>query len=330
MDGNLSGKTEPEMSWKAAFLNTPGPRSVRSSLLLMAKGMCMGAADTIPGVSGGTIALITGIYEDLLAAIKSANIRMAAALLRLDLKTALSELHLRFLLPLFFGIALAVLSLARLMNHLITHHPVPTWSLFFGLIAASVWVVGRQVAKWEIPTAAAFAAGAAGAFVLVGLVPVTTPEDLWFVFASGVMAICAMILPGISGAFILLILGKYEFIIATLENPLIARNMLILAVFLSGCAVGLAGFSRFLKMLLQKYHAVTLAFLAGLMLGSMRKIWPWKETLETAVIHGKLRILKERNVIPDAFDADVMAALALVVLGFLVVVVLERVSRSRD
>jgi putative membrane protein len=321
-------KKDP-VTWKEAFFCSPGPASLRSSVLLMMKGLCMGAADTVPGVSGGTIALITGIYEDLLAAIKSANAKMAAALLRFDFKRALCELHVRFLISLFLGIGVAILSLARLMNYLLAHHAELTWSMFFGLIAASIWVVGKQV-KWSPGTGFSFLAGAAGAFVVVNLMPATTPEDLWFVFLSGMLAICAMILPGLSGAFILLILGKYEFIIATLENPFLAKNLLIIGVFAAGCAIGLAGFARFLKLLLQKYHYPTLAFLTGLMLGSMRKIWPWKETLETALIHGKLRVLKERNVWPDALDGDLGVALCLVAAGFLGVLVLERLSNVKS
>ncbi len=321
-------KIRKNMTWKDAFFCSPGPRSLRGAVLLSLKGLCMGAADTVPGVSGGTIALISGIYEDLLAAIKSANAKMAAGILRLDLKGALSELHIRFLLSLFLGIGIAVLSLARLMNYLLVHHAELTWSLFFGLIAASIWVVGKQV-NWSAGTGVSFAAGTIGAFIVVNLMPATTPEDLWFVFLSGMLAICAMILPGLSGAFILLILGKYEFIISTLENPFLAKNLVIIAVFAAGCAVGLAGFARFLKLLLQKYHHLTLAFLTGLMLGSMRKIWPWKETLETAMIHGKLRVLKQQNIWPDAVDADIVSALCLMMTGFVAVMVLERLSRVR-
>lgn len=293
------------------------------------KGLCMGAADTVPGVSGGTIALITGIYDDLLSAIKSANTKMVMRILKFDLKGALCELHIRFILSLFLGISISILSLAQLMNYLLQHHPVPTWSLFFGLIAASIWVVGKQVEKWTPGTGVSFLSGAGAAFIIVNLMPASTPEDLWFIFLSGLMAICAMILPGLSGAFILLILGKYEFIIATLKNPFLVENIQIIIVFISGCAVGLAGFARFLKLLLQKHHNLTLAFLTGLMFGSMRKIWPWKETLETAMIHGKLRVLKEKNIWPQAFDSDLAVAVCLIFAGFLAVLALERLSRVK-
>ena len=323
-------KTKSDISWKDAFFSSPGPNSWKSSFLLMLKGLCMGAADTVPGVSGGTIALITGIYEDLLTAIKSANAKMVACILKFDLKGALSELHIRFILSLFLGIGVAVLSLARVMSYLLAHHAMLTWSLFFGLIIASIWVVGKQVGKWTSATGVSFLAGAGVAFVIVNLMPATTPEDLWFVFVSGLLAICAMILPGLSGAFILLILGKYEFIIATLENPFVMENIQIIIVFLAGCAFGLAGFARFLKLLLMKYHNLTLAFLTGLMFGSMRKIWPWKETLETAMIHGKLRVLKERNIFPEAIDSELMFAVCLIIVGFLAVLALERLSHIKD
>jgi len=317
-------------SWKDVFFYSPGPRSLKSSLLLTLKGVCMGAADTVPGVSGGTIALITGIYEDLLAAIKSVDAMFLKRLVKFDLKGAFSGLHIRFLLSLFLGIGISILSLAQLMSYLLHHHPVATWSLFFGLIAASIWVVGKQVEKWTPGNGLSFLIGTGTAFVVVNLMPATTPEDLWFIFLSGVLAICAMILPGLSGAFILLILGKYEFIIATLKNPFTAEHMGIIAVFGMGCAVGLAGFSRVLKFLLTAYHNLTLAFLTGLMFGSMRKVWPWKETLETGIINGKLHVLKERNMFPANIDTDLYFAMFLIVVGFIAVICLERFSRVKE
>jgi putative membrane protein len=294
----------------------------------MLKGACMGIADAIPGVSGGTIALITGIYEDLLAAIKSVDVSLIGRFLRLDFKGALAGFHVRFILALFFGIAAAILSLARVMSYLIQHHPVPTWSLFFGLIAASVWVVGRQVEKWGAAAGVSLTAGTVAGLLIVNLVPVATPETYGFIFFSGMIAICAMILPGISGAFILLILGKYEFIIATLKNPFLPENMAVIAVFGVGCAIGLAGFARVLKFLLQTYRSTALAFLTGLMAGAMWKIWPWKEVLETAEVGGKMRALKERNILPENLDGDVLLAVALMAAGFLAVLALERLSRK--
>lgn len=319
----------PALSWKEAFFTSPGPRTARQALLLALKGVCMGSADIIPGVSGGTIALITGIYEDLLAAIKSMDLRMLRRLAALNFKGALSGFHFRFLLSLFLGVGLAVITLARLMNYLIHVHPVPTWSLFFGLIAASIWVVGRKVERWTLGIAIGLAAGAAAGYTIVNLVPAVTPETLDFVFLSGVVAICAMILPGISGAFILLILGKYEFITATLKNPFLLSNLEIIAVFLGGCVVGLAGFTRVLKYLLEHYHGLALAFLTGLMAGSMRKIWPFKETLETALIGGRSFVINQ-NVLPRAFTPEVVFAVFLMAAGFGMVICLERLSAREE
>lgn len=290
----------------------------------------MGSADIIPGVSGGTIALITGIYEDLLRAIKSVDMRFIRNIISLDLKNALSTLHLRFIASLFFGIALAIVSLARLMNYLLHHHPVFTWSLFFGLIAASILVVGKKVTLWRTPTVICFICGIVAATFIVHLIPVATPETPAFIFMSGVIAICAMILPGISGAFILLILGKYEFITATLKNPFVLENMIIIVIFCAGCGVGLLGFSRLLHFLLDRYHNLSLAFLTGLMAGSLQKIWPWKEILETRVIRGKVHVLADRNILPTSLDGPFFAAIALIVAGFAAVLLLEKISEKRS
>ena len=317
-------------SWKAAFFESPGPVSVREAVTLALKGICMGSADVIPGVSGGTIALITGIYEDLIAALRSLDIKMARKILSFDIKGAVASVHIRFLLTLFSGIIVAVLSLAQLMNYLLHHHPVPIWSLFFGLIVASILVVGKQVTDWMGKAGICFVAGILAAAVIVNLIPIKTPEALWFIFLCGIVAICAMILPGISGAFILLILGKYEFITATLKNPFLAQNMIVILVFCLGCFVGLAGFSRVLNYMLGKFHNLSLAFLAGLITGSLLKIWPWKEILETQVIRGKPHIIWGRPIMPDTFGGELYFAIALMVLGFLGILVIERWARGEN
>ncbi len=316
-------------TWKEAFAASPGPGSVRQAAVLYVKGLCMGSADVIPGVSGGTIALITGIYEQLIAALKSLDLKAVRRLLSLDIKGALAEIHVRFLASLFLGVLTAIISLARLMNYLLHHHPVPTWSFFFGLIAASILVMARQVNGWTGATVTWFVAGIVAASVIVNLLPVTTPEALWFIFFCGVVAICAMILPGISGAFILLILGKYEFITATLKNPFLLPNMVIILVFSLGCVVGLAGFSRVLNYLLQRFHNLTLAFLTGLITGSLQKIWPWKQVLGTRQIGDKLQVIWGRPILPAGVDSEVAAAVLLALLGFVVVLVIERLSRQR-
>jgi putative membrane protein len=311
-------------TWKAAFFESPGPVTVKKAVSLALKGICMGSADVIPGVSGGTIALITGIYEDLIAALRSLDIKMVQKVFRLDIKGALADVHIRFLLTLFSGIIVAILSLAQLMNYLLHHHPVPIWSLFFGLIVASILVVGKQVTNWLGKAGICFLAGILAAAVIVNLIPIKTPETHWFIFLCGVVAICAMILPGISGAFILLILGKYEFITATLKNPFLVQNIIVILVFCLGCGVGLAGFSRVLNYLLGKFHNLTLAFLAGLITGSLMKIWPWKEILETQVIRGKAHVIWGRPIMPDSFGSEFYFAIALMAAGFLGILVIER------
>jgi putative membrane protein len=316
-------------TWKEAYWASPGPRSFRQAAVLYLKGLCMGSADVIPGVSGGTIALITGIYEQLITALKSIDLKAVQRLLVFDIKGILAEIHVRFLVGLFLGILTAILSLARLMNYLLHYHPVSTWSFFFGLIAASILVMGKQVDGWSGGAGIWFVAGIIGASVIVNLLPVTTPEALWFIFFCGVVAICAMILPGISGAFILLILGKYEFITATLKNPFLPRNMMIIAVFCIGCVVGLVGFSRVLNYLLQRFHNLTLAFLTGLITGSLQKIWPWKQVLGTREISGKLHVIWGRPILPPSVDSELVTAVFLALLGFITVLVIERLSRQR-
>ena len=314
------------LTWKEAFNASPGPRSFRAAVLLFGKGICMGSADIIPGVSGGTIALITGIYENLLQAIRSVGLNMVNRLLGFDFKGALAEVHVRFLIPLFMGICLAIVSLARLMNYLLHHYPVFTWSLFFGLIAASILVVGKKVKGWTGGPVLWFLIGVAGAYIIVSMIPVSTPEAFWFIFISGLIAICAMILPGLSGAFLLLILGKYEFITGALRNPFLPDHLLIILVFCAGCITGLVAFSRVLNYFLQKYHTVTLAFLTGLMTGSMKKVWPWKEVLETKMIREKSHDLVIQNILPPSLDKAFYIAISLAIIGFIVVILLSRLS----
>ena len=315
-----------KLSWKGAFLASPGPRTLKGAGLLALKGLCMGTADIIPGVSGGTIALITGIYQQLLQAIKSADMKMVALLLKFDMKGALAAVHVRFLMALFLGIGVAIVSLARLMNYLLHTHPVFIWSLFFGLIAASVLVVGRYVSRWSLQTGICFCSGGLLAGLIVNAVPVSTPETAGFIFFSGLVAICAMILPGISGAFILLILGKYEFITGCLKNPFLVDNFVTIMIFCAGCLVGLTGFARVLNLLLDRYYNLSIAFLTGLMAGSLPRIWPWKEVVTTKIIRGKEHVIQVRNILPDTVDGAFLLAAGLAVIGFGVVIWLERAA----
>ena len=313
-------------TFKQAFMSTPGPTALGEALGLWLKGFCMGGADIIPGVSGGTVAFITGIYDMLVDAIRSFDLRAAKYLFTLNMTGLAGTVHFRFLACLLLGILTAVVSMAQVMNHLLIYNPVETWSLFFGLIAASVYVVGRHIKPLNGISLLLIVLGTAASYSLVGMIPVSTPETLPFVFFCGAIAICAMILPGISGAFILLMLGKYEYITRTLKNPFDLGNLIIILAFVAGAGVGIVVFSRLLHYLLHRWHGATMSVLTGFMLGALRKVWPWKEVLDSVVIRGRVHVLQEQNVLPQSLDGEVWVALTLAVVGVLVVMVLEFLS----
>lgn len=317
--------TSPNTSWRAAWRASPGPQTPGAAFLLAAKGFCMGVADIIPGVSGGTIAFITGIYEQLLAAIGSFDVELLCVLRRGRFRAALAHAHVRFLIVLLSGIVLALVSLAHLMHWLLEHHPSPTWSLFCGLIGASIIVIARQIGHWG-KAAPVLAVATVLTYLLVGIIPIETPNDWWFLMLCGTIAICAMILPGISGSFLLLMLGKYEYVTGAVKNPFSSESLGIIAVFLVGAAVGITFFSRLLKWCLANFHNTTMAALMGCMIGGMRKIWPWKETLEQRMIGDKLHDLRTVNILPKEFDGEVMLSIAMAVVGFIAVLVLNRMA----
>lgn len=317
-------------SWKDVWNAGPGPRSSYEMVKLYAKGFAMGTADLIPGVSGGTIAFITGIYEGLLEAIASIDKNFFKNLLSLNIKEALSGLHLRFILPVGFGIVTAILGLARLMHFLLNEHPIPTWGAFFGLIAASIIVIWKQLEKpFSILSLSFISLGAIVAWVLVSLIPVTTPETWWFIYLCGVIGITAMILPGISGSFLLLILGKYEYITGAVKNPFLIDNITIIGIFLCGTITGLLGFSKTLNWFLKNYHIQTMAFLTGILIGSMKKVWPWKEVLESVEIRGKIKVLRDTNIIPQEMNGESLLAISLIVIGFVAVMAMELYSKKK-
>lgn len=299
-------------------------RTLFDYMILASKGFCMGAADVIPGVSGGTMAFILGIYEELLDAIKSFNLGSLRLLLTFRAKAFLESVSWKFLLVLGLGIFTAIFTLARLLAWLLHNTPVLIWSFFLGLILASVVTVSRRVQSWQSLTWLSLITGGIGIYLLVGLVPGTTPNDLWFLFVSGAVAICAMILPGISGSFVLVLMGKYQYILEAVNQ----RDFLILFVVAAGAAVGIAAFSRLLSWLLLRYHDLMVGFLTGLMLGSLRKVWPWKKTLESITdSHGNMLPILEANILPAQLNGEVFAALGLMAAGFLVVLILDRMAR---
>ena len=299
-------------------------------IVLALKGCAMGMADVVPGVSGGTIAFISGIYEELLDSIRSVDATALRLLLRFRLAEFWRHINGRFLLPVLLGIAVAIFSLARLVTYLLTNHPIAIWSFFFGLIVASALLVARQIGRWEWRTVLAFAVGAAAAWWITVATPAETPDDWWFVMLSGAIAICAMILPGISGAFILLLLGKYQYIMHAVGE----FDIPVIAVFVIGAAAGIISFSHLLSWLLKHWHDVTVAVLMGFMVGSLNKVWPWKETVETYLdSHGIAQPLVQNNIAPGTFEqltgqpSLLVQAILLGIVGFLVIYGIELVAR---
>lgn len=298
-----------------------------------AYGFSMGTANVIPGVSGGTMALVHGIYKELVDAIRSANFSFFKAFFTLRWREAFQILHWRFILPLGVGVLLAVVSLARAIPYLLDNHRAPISALFMGLIAASAIMIGREIRRWGVATIAAGGATTVGAFILVGLLPLQTPEALWFIFLCGFISIMAMLLPGISGAFMLLVLGKYAYILEAVQDLAYRADpsaLLPLGVFGVGCVVGLLMLARGLGFLLDHYRSETMAALGGLMLGSLRKLWPWREVVEWARVGGKRVPVEEANRLPDTFSTEVFWVIGLAVAGAALVVVLDRIAQSRS
>ncbi len=295
----------------------------KSLLHLFFSGFSMGAADVVPGVSGGTVAFIMGIYEDLLQAIHAIDIHFFRLLLRGQFRQAFGTPGWRFLAAVGTGLALAVLTISRLLVWGMENHPEIVAAFFFGLVLASVLVVAKRIPRWTTLTLFIAATSAFGAYLLFGLVPVETPSAPWFLFLSGAIAICAMILPGISGAFILLVLGKYHQIL----DALISGNWLTLVFVGSGAVIGLLLFARVLRWLLHHHHNLTMAALIGLVVGALRKVWPWKEIQSSAGLEEAH--LLEMNVLPQAFTGEVALAVAVIVLGFGLVLVLEKIGSHR-
>jgi putative membrane protein len=292
----------------------------------------MGAADIVPGVSGGTIAFITGIYDRLLGSLRAFDLQLLARLWRLDIKGAWQHMDGSFLLALVAGIGTSIFSLARLLSWVLEHHPVPLWAFFFGLILASALVLLRQIAGWTAPRVLSLLAGAAAAAV-IAFSPVANMDfGLAGVFLSGFLAICAMILPGISGSFILVLLGMYSRVLAAVN----ALDLLFLLVFILGAGSGLLCFSRLLHWLLHRFHQATMALLTGFLFGSLVIVWPWKRVLEWVPdSHGQLKPARQMPISPAEFhaltgqDPALWLCLVLVVLGFAAVWLIDY-SWGRD
>ena len=295
-------------------------RGLKDYALLMLKGVGMGAADVVPGVSGGTIAFIVGIYDELIDSIKSINGKSLKLFFTGKWGAFWKAINGNFLISIVAGIAVSVFSLAKVITWLLTDHPVMVWAFFFGLVLASTWFVGKDIKEWNKKTIPAFIIGVAVAYYITVATPAETPSNLFFIFLCGAIAICAMILPGISGSFILVLLGKYFYIMEAVKTFDIAT----LLVFLAGACIGITTFSRVLSYALKNFRNITLAVLTGFMLGSLNKVWPWKETLETFTdSHGVVKPLVEANILPNQY---IVEAVVLMIVDFFLVYFLEKLS----
>ena len=281
----------------------------------------MGAADVVPGVSGGTIAFISGIYEELISTISTIDISLIKTWKKSGFKAMWKGLNGNFLLALLSGIFLSIFTVMRLANYLLENHPILIWAFFFGLVLASIYYVGKQIPKWTFNVFLFMIIGAGIAFYLTSLPPLTTAASDMYLFFAGALAICAMILPGISGAYILVLLGAYKTVSEATHN----FDFKTLGIVALGAIFGILSFSKLLKWLFHNYSTLTLATLTGFIAGSLNKIWPWKEVLETAVYGEKSVVIKDESVMPWNFSAEphTLQAFFLMLAGFLVILILE-------
>ena len=318
----------------------------------------MGAADAVPGVSGGTIAFISGIYEELISTISGVNLSLFKTLKDDGFPSFWKQLNGNFIIALLTGIIVSFVSFMRVAKYLLEHHPVLIWSFFFGLIIASIFFVGKQINRWNLPTIISLIIGAALAFYITTLPSLNTNESPWFLFFAGSIAICAMILPGISGSFILVILGAYK----TLSDAFHDFDFKKIALFAGGAVIGLLSFSHLLKWLFKHYHNTTLAVLTGFIFGSLNKVWPWKLTatvleketgnilpfskvsdMGTLSIYEKqtqitevYKTVTEHSTIPSIYssmnhvDTHVISAIALMITGFLTIFILEKLGNKKS
>lgn len=313
------------------------------------RGIAMGAADVIPGVSGGTIAFITGIYEELLETISGLNFGLIKTWRSEGFKAMWKAGNFGFLFALFAGIIISIASLSILIEHLLEFYPIPLWSFFFGLIVASVWLVGKTVNKWNLSSILGLISGTILAYYITIMAPLADSTNLFYIFICGSIAVCAMILPGISGSFILLLLGAYTTVLGAVsgllkalkagEWDMVISSGLIIFVFAIGCVIGLISFSKLLNWLFKKAHNLTIAILTGFLIGSLNKIWPWKETLTWFTKHAgeaneeKVPLI-QRNISPNLFteitnlDNQLWMAITFAILGLGLIIVLEKFGKK--
>lgn len=290
-------------------------RTFTDYLRICLAGFCMGAADIVPGVSGGTMAFILGIYQELLNSIKSADSHLLRLLLKLKFSEASNYFPWRFLSAVGIGILIAILTLAKVLETQLETNPTQVWSFFFGLVLASILTVARSIKDWR-PSLILFASSSClASYLILGVTPTTTPETNWFLFLSGAIAINAMILPGISGAYILVLLGKYKYILSAVNS----RDIFTLAIVLAGAAIGLTTFVRLLSWLLDKYRNITMTLLTGLMIGSLRRLWPWKSDANPM-----------NPILPETINNEILLSIAIAIAGMMAILIITKISAKME
>ncbi|CAM3906697.1 DUF368 domain-containing protein [Flavobacterium cucumis] len=308
-------------------------------LIITLKGLAMGAADVVPGVSGGTIAFISGIYQELIDSINNVNVSVLKTLKKEGLKAAWKQVNGSFLLALVTGIGISILTFSKIITHLLETQPILVWSFFFGLIIASIALIWKEITQWKAVDIIFLIIGIAISYYITIARPVSSPESYWYLFLSGFIAIIAMILPGISGAFILLLMGSYETVIGTINtfregltsanSEILIQALLKLGVFAIGAIIGLKSFSKILHWMFEHHKNTTLSLLVGFMIGSLNKVWPWKQVLETRInSHGEVVPYIDKSILPQNFNGDpqIYMAVVLAILGFVLIFGMEKLA----
>ncbi|GIJ96381.1 DUF368 domain-containing protein [Capnocytophaga stomatis] len=292
-------------------------------ILISLKGMAMGAADVVPGVSGGTIAFISGIYEELIDSISKINLGAFKILRKEGFASFWKHINGSFFIALFLGIGISVFSLAKGIKWLLANEPISVWSFFFGLMVACILFLAKSVEKWSLATILVMIVSFLAAYGITTLPPLGSHDGLIFLFFAGALAICAMILPGISGAFILVLLGAYDTVLTAVDE----KNIKVLAVVAAGAVFGILSFSKILKWLFEYHRNLTIASLTAFIVGSLNKVWPWKEVISTKVdAHGKVIPLLEKSVLPGSYDGNpqVILAIVMALAGFFLLYGIEK------
>lgn len=326
--------------------------AIKARILLFFKGMAMGAADVVPGVSGGTMAFITNIYENFIYSLNNIDLTAIKMLFTGQIKGLIDRINGFFLLTILLGVLTAVFTLAKVVVYLLDNYPIFVWSFFMGLILASAWVVSQRIKNWDYVVLFWVVLGTLAAYFITETGIIEMPDTGLYFFLSGVVSIVAMILPGISGSFLLVIMAKYKVILSAMSSigeflkngiPALVQgqwhtfqtafhnmDLLTLVFFYTGTLTGLLTFAKVLNWLFRKYHDFTVAVLTGFLLGSLNKVWPWKITVDTYVDrHGETKPLEQHNVLPTTFDADVFLSIGLVAIGFLIVFLLEQSTKTK-